>query len=310
MTGVLLMAYGAVSREEDLEAYFTDIRGGRTPTPEAVEELRQRYRRIGGRSPLAEITRAQARALEEKLNEGPGSFRVFVGMRHWHPFIRETVREEIAASAVEPLVALVLAPHYSKMSIGAYFQRLDEACRQLERPPTVLPVRDYHDDPGFIAAVTETVQRQLQTFGEEADDARQRVKVLFSAHSLPARAVEEGDPYRDQLLASARLVAGACGGLDWEFAFQSASSTGVPWLGPDILEVLGQLADQGYRNVLVVPVGFICDHLEILYDIDVECQETAARLDLNLRRTEMLNDRPSFIDALAGIVRGRLEQGP
>ena len=309
-TGVLLMAYGAVESLEDVAAYYTDIRNGRTPPPERIGELEERYRAIGGSSPLRAITVSQARALEAKLNEGPGSFQVFVGMKHWHPYIGETVRDEIAGSEVEPLVGVALAPHYSRMSVGGYFSRLEKALGTLDGPPTLLKVEEYHAHPGFIGAVAEGVLEKLDEFardrGDDRDAARQRVKVVFSAHSLPERVLASGDPYKDQLLASSELVAAACGGLEWQFAFQSASSTGVPWLGPDILEVLDELAADGYRQILVVPIGFVCDHLEVLYDIDVECWELARQRGLDLRRTEMPNDRPSFIDALATIVRERL----
>ena len=320
-TGVLLMAYGAVENLDDVEAYFTDIRHGRTPSPEAVEDLKSRYKAIGGRSPLREITERQARALEGKLNDGDGSFRVFVGMRHWHPYIGDTVRGQIEGSGVDPLVALVLAPHYSKMSVGAYFERLDEALAAIEDPPETLRVDDYHDQPAFIGAIAEAVNEKLAGFASDRRDvgrasgragndaiqgARDRVKVIFSAHSLPERILEAGDPYKDQLLDSSRLVAAACGGLDWDFAFQSASSTGISWLGPDILDKLEEVARAGHRDVLVVPIGFICEHLEILYDVDVECFEVAERCGLNLRRTEMPNDRPAFVEALAQIVRERI----
>lgn len=310
--GVLLMAYGAVEDVDDLEAYYTDIRRGRPPSPEDLADLRARYEAIGGASPLLEITRRQASALERRLQEGPGDdrFRIFVGMRHWHPFIRETVRDEVAGAGVDPLVTVVLAPHYSRMSVGAYYQRLHEALELVDADPEVLRVESFHDHPAFVEAIAAGIREQLAAFageaGEDVDEARRRVKVLFSAHSLPERILEAGDPYRDQLLESCRLVAAACGGLDWEFAFQSAASTGVPWLGPDILEVLPGLAGGGDRDVLVVPIGFICDHLEILYDIDVECRDAAAELGLNLRRTEMPNDRPEFIGALAAVVRDRL----
>lgn len=345
--GVLLMAYGAVEDVDDLEAYYTDIRHGRPPSPEMLADLRERYETIGGSSPLKEITHRQAEALQRRLEEGGDRpFRVFVGMRHWHPFIHEVVAGEIADSSVDPLVALVLAPHYSRMSIGAYHRRLDEALEELEEveevedPPTVLRVEQYHDHPAFIADVAGAVADKLREFGhelrnaggevpeangiagegEEAEGeaegeveaaleaARRQVKVLFTAHSLPERVLETGDPYKDQLLESCRLVSGELDGLDWEFAFQSAASTGVPWLGPDVLDVLPRLAAEGYDRVLVVPIGFICDHLEILYDIDIECVQAAEAHGLELKRTEMPNDRPSFIAALATIVRERLDQ--
>lgn len=315
--GVLLMAYGAVESVDDLEAYYTDIRHGRTPSPEALADLRERYETIGGSSPLREITFRQAEALQDRLRgAGDRSYRVFVGMRHWHPFIDEVVAGQIADSGIETLVTVVLAPHYSRMSIGAYYRRLDEALDQLENPPRVLRVKHYHQHPAFVADIAGAVADGLRQFVGAAHDpetaletARERVKVLYTAHSLPARILETGDPYKDQLLESCRRVAETLGGLDWDFAFQSAADTGVPWLGPDILEVLPRLAVQGHQRVLVVPIGFICDHLEILYDIDVECARVARQHGIELRRTRMPNDRASFIAALEAIVRDRLARG-
>jgi len=257
------------------------VRGGRPVSDEAVEELAERYRRIGGRSPLDDVTEAQRAALEQELGAP-----VFVGMKHWRPRIVEAVEAALAGGATR-IVGLVLAPHYSRLSIGEYRERLEEALA--DRAELVL-IESWHDEPAFIDVLAERVRRT---------DAW----VVFTAHSLPERILDEGDPYRDQLLETARLVAERAGVEGWSFAFQSASSTGEPWLGPDVLEELERLRAEGVSNVLAAPVGFVSDHLEILWDLDVEARERAAELGLEWARTESLNDEPAFVHALAELVR-------
>jgi ferrochelatase len=281
---VILMAYGSPATADDVPAYLADIREGRPVSQEASDELTERYRRIGGRSPLDEITEAQRAALERELGAP-----VFVGMKHWRPRIAEAVEAALAGGA-ETLVGLVLAPHYSRLSIAGYRERLEQA-RQ-GRPELVF-VESWHDFGPFLDVLAERVR------GFDGH-------VVFTAHSLPERILQDGDPYRDQLLETSRLVAGRAGLADWSFAFQSASSTGEPWLGPDIVEELETLAANGVRHVLVCPVGFVSDHLEILWDLDIEAREKAAELGLELERIESLNDDPTFIRALATLVRERL----
>ena len=282
---VVLMAYGSPSIPDDIRPYFEDIRGGKPVSDEAVEELAERYRRIGGRSPLDDITEAQRAALERELG-----VPVFVGMKHWRPRIAEAVDAALAGGATR-IVGLVLAPHYSAMSIGEYRERLDAA---LEERAELELVESWHDRPAFLDVIADRVR------GTDA-------WVVFTAHSLPARILDTGDPYKDQLLATSRLVAERAGlGDRWSFAFQSASATGEPWLGPDILDELDRLHGEGVRKVLVAPVGFVSDHLEILWDLDVEARERAAELGLELDRIESLNDDPAFIRALAEIVEERL----
>ena len=279
------MAYGSPSSPDDIRPYFEDIRGGKPVSDEAVEELAERYRRIGGRSPLDDITEAQRAALERELG-----VPVFVGMKHWRPRIAEAVDAALAGGATR-IVGLVLAPHYSAMSIGEYRERLDAA---LEERAELELVESWHDRPAFLDVIADRVR------GTDA-------WVVFTAHSLPARILDTGDPYKDQLLATSRLVAERAGlGDRWSFAFQSASATGEPWLGPDILDELDRLHGEGVRKVLVAPVGFVSDHLEILWDLDVEARERAAELRLELDRIESLNDDPAFIRALAEIVEERL----
>ena len=304
---VLVMAYGGPLSLDDVEPYLLDVRGGRHTPKELVEEVRHRYALIGGRSPLLDITTAQARALEERLNAegGPYRFRAYVGMRHWHPYIREAVAR-IVADGWREVVAIAMAPHYSRMSIGAYIRAVEEALAELGAQLSVTYVRHWGNHPLFVQAVAEKVRAALARFPE---GAREHVFLLFTAHSLPAAIVEQGDPYEAQLLESARLVAEAAHipPERWRFCYQSAGASNAKWLGPDIGDVIEELAGAGHTNVLVVPVGFVADHVEILYDIDIEARQVAEAHGIRLERTESLNTSPLFIQALADIVRSHLE---
>ena len=277
------MAYGSPASEADIAAYYTHIRGGRPPTPEQLEELTGRYRAIGG-SRLTEITRQQAHALARRTG-----LRASVGMKHAPPFIADGAAEA-RRTGIRRLIGLPMAPHYSGMSLGSYRRSLEEAW---DRELVFIP--GFHGHPAFISAVQALVDEAL---------ARGRTdRVFFTAHSLPARILDEGDPYKQQLLESCRLVATGLGLKDWEFAFQSASHTGEPWLGPDLLEAVER---SGARDVLVCPIGFVADHLEILYDLDVEAQEFAREKGIRIRRTRSFNADPIFIDALARVVADAL----
>lgn len=296
--GVLVMAYGSPETLDDVEPYFTHIRGGRRPSPAQVEALRERYRRIGGRSPLLAITQAQAAGLARALATArpETAFQVEVGMKHWHPFIAQAVGQLLAAG-ITGLVGIVMAPHYSRLSIETYHQAVRQALAAAGRAdlPVAL-VERWGTHPLFIRLVARRVAEALQGW-----DAR-RTAVVFTAHSLPARIRADFDPYERELLISAALVATALGLPDWRLAYQSASHTGEPWLGPDILEVLDLLAASGtVRQVVVCPVGFVADHLEVLYDIDIEAQARATDLGLALRRTRSLNDDPLLIAALTDL---------
>jgi len=284
MNAVVLMAYGSPATAEDIRPYLEDIRGGRPVSDEAVAGLTERYRRIGGRSPLDDVTEAQRAALERELG-----VPVFVGMKHWQPRIAEAVESALSGGATR-IVGVVLAPHYSRLSVGEYRERLEAA---VGRRAELELVESWHDHEPFVDVLADRVR------GTDA-------WVVFTAHSLPERILADGDPYRDQLLETSRLVAEGAGLERWSFAFQSASPTGEPWLGPDILEELGRLHEAGVRSVLVAPVGFVSDHLEILWDLDVEARERAAELGLELERIESLNDDPAFIGALASLVEERL----
>jgi ferrochelatase len=280
------MAYGSPDTLEDVPAYYADIRGGRPVSPEHLEDLVERYRRLGIESsnPLNEITERTRAALEREL-----AFPVFTGMRHWQPRIAEAVERALAGGAAT-IVGLVLAPHYSRMSIGAYRRLLEGAVGA--RAEHVF-VERWGAEAGFVDVLADRVR------GTEAH-------VVFTAHSLPARILDEGDPYQDELLETAQLVAERAELGDWSFSYQSESPTGEPWLGPDILDHLDDLHGRGVRRVLVCPVGFVADHLEIKWDLDTEAKGKAAELGLGLERVEMPNDDPRFVRVLAEIVRRAL----
>ncbi|MDR7559704.1 MAG: ferrochelatase [Armatimonadota bacterium] len=298
MTGLLLMAYGTPRSLDDVEAYLAHIRGGRRPSAEQVRHLQDRYRRIGGRSPLDEITRRQADGVAALLRARGWPVRPYVGYKHASPFIADAVAQ-MAAQGVRRAVGLVLAPQYSRLSVGVY---LEEAAAAAGRAGIALRgIPDWHDHPGFVAAVAARV-------GEARRDLPQ-APVVFTAHSLPARILSWNDPYPEQLARTCALVAEQAGVEEWTLAYQSASPTGEEWMGPDLLDVLRSLHAAGRRTVVVCPVGFVADHLEILYDIDVEAARVAAELGLRLVRTRSPNADPDFLAALADIVGAWLEEG-
>ena len=284
MKAVVLMAYGSPERLADVPAYYSDIRGGRPIRPELLEDLVERYRRLGidEGSPLNAITEETRAALEAELGDIP----VFTGMKHWTPRIAEAAVAAVSAGA-DTVVGLVLAPHYSAMSIAGYRTQLEQA---LDGRAELAFIDSWHDEPGFVELLAERVR------GTDAH-------VVFTAHSLPARILEAGDPYKDQLLETSRLIAERAGLDDWSFSFQSESQTGEPWLGPDILDHLEELHERGITAVLVCPVGFVADHLEIRWDLDHEAAEKARTLGLEFSRIEMPNADPAFIEVLAGLVR-------
>jgi ferrochelatase len=278
------MAYGSPERVADVPAYYSDIRGGRPIRQELLDDLVARYRSLGieDSNPLNAITEATRAALQEELG-----LPVYTGMKHWTPRIAEAADAAIAGGA-ERLVGLVLAPHYSSLSIAGYRKLLKDAVG--DRADIVF-VDSWHDDQGLISFLADRVRDT-------------EAHVVFTAHSLPARILDDGDPYQDQLLETAHLVADTAGVEEWSFSFQSESPTGEPWLGPDILDHLEALAGRGVENVLICPIGFVSDHLEIRWDIDTEAQAKARELGLQLERIEMPNDDPRFVRALAAIVRG------
>jgi len=278
------MAYGSPERLDDVPAYYADIRGGRPIKPEHLDDLVERYRRLGieDESPLNAITEQTRAALERALGDVP----VFTGMKHWTPRIADAAERALAGGA-GTVVGLVLAPHWSELSIAGYREQLESA---LAGRAELVFVDSWHDDPAFIDVLADRVR------GTDAH-------VVFTAHSLPARA----EPiYQQQLLETSQLVADRAGLDRWTFSFQSESPTGEPWLGPDILDHLEELYAQGVRDVLVCPVGFVADHLEIRWDLDNEAAEKAQELGLEFARIEMPNADPAFVSVLASLVRRTL----
>jgi ferrochelatase len=283
---VVLMAYGSPERLADVAAYYADIRGGRPIAPKQLDDLIDRYRLLGveEHNPLNAITEKTRVALGRELG-----LAVFTGMKHWTPHIADAAKAALAGG-VDVVVGLVLAPHYSRLSIGGYRAQLEEA---LEGRVELRFIDSWHTLEPFIDLLASRVRGT-------------RGHVVFTAHSLPARIVEEGDPYEQQLGETCRAVAERAALRDWSFSYQSASPTGEPWLGPDILDHLEDLGANGVREVVVCPVGFVSDHLEIRWDIDVEAQERARELGMTLRRIEMPNDDPEFVRALASLVEQEL----
>jgi ferrochelatase len=286
--GVLLLAHGTPDSLDQMPEYLRLVRGGRPPSPELIAEMRHNYAAIGGRSPLTDLTRAQAEALAAALGD---ETRVYVGMRNWKPFIAEAI-EAARADGLTGLVAVPMAPQYSTLSVGKYRAAVDTAT-----PPglTVRFVRSWHDHPGLLDAFAERLGAALERGPRDA--------VLFTAHSLPQRVIAEGDPYADQVAATAKGVAERAGVASYGLAYQSAGRTPEPWLGPSLDEALVSLAAVGHRRVLVAPIGFVCDHTEILFDVDVQAAAVARERGLDLLRSQSLNCSPLFIAALADVVR-------
>jgi len=264
-------------------AYYADIRGGRPVRPEHLADLVERYRRLGieDGSPLNAVTEETRAALERELG-----LPVLTGMKHWTPRIAGAAERALAGGATT-VVGLVLAPHYSRLSIGGYRRQLEQA---LAGRAELRFVESWHDEPGFVELLSERVR------GTNAH-------VVFTAHSLPARILDDGDPYEEQLLATAAAVAERAQLADWSFSYQSESPTGEPWLGPDVLDHLADLRDRGVLDVLACPVGFVADHLEIRWDLDTEAADRARALGIRFARIEMPNADPAFVRVLAGIVR-------
>ena len=298
--GVLLMAYGTPETPDQVEAYFTHIRGGRVPSPESVAHLQHRYELVGGRTPLLDITEATRAALETELNaDAPGQYRVYAGMKHWHPYIA-AVLAQMAADGIQRVIAVALAPHYSRISIGGYRKAVEEGAAALGNPfAEITLVESWHLQPEYMDLMAEHIRVAREKFSAEERDA---ILTVFSAHSLPERIRTWDDPYESQLLASSAAVAERMGLKDWRFAWQSAGSTGEPWIGPDILDYLETLHAEGITTVLQVPIGFVAEHLEVLFDIDYEAKQKAEELGMHLERTAMPNATPGFIRNLAAIV--------
>jgi ferrochelatase len=290
--GVLVMAYGTPRDLDDMERYYTDIRHGRLPPPDLLSELTDRYRAIGG-SPLLAITQAQASGLESRLG-----IKTYLGLKHAAPFIADAI-ERMAADRVDRAVGLVLAPHYSKMSVGDYRRRAVDAAEMVGWNGRLDVVESWHLEPGYIEFLSRGIHVALTSVASDAT-------VVFSAHSLPERILQAGDPYVDQLHATADAVARAVQPARWVVGWQSAARTGDDWLGPDITEIIEDEAARGAPAIVICPCGFVSDHLEVLYDVDIEAAKLAEKLGIEFTRTAMPNDDPDFLDTLAAVVRRTL----
>lgn len=301
--GVLVMSYGTPESMEGIESYYTHIRRGNKPSEEQLQELTERYEAIvGGVFPLRENTDRQVRTLQETLNVDPRAvdteFVCYQGLKHASPFIEDGV-ENMVRDGITKAVGIVLAPHYSMMSIGSYIKRAQAKADELGLEISF--VESYHLHPKLIEAFAERVSSKLNQF-EEAGADRDSVRVLFSAHSLPERILSMGDPYQDQLLETSKAVAEKAGIKHWQFTWQSAGRTAEPWLGPDILDTLQQLNKEQVEDVLVAPVGFVSDHLEVLYDLDIEAKSVAKEIDMRLERIDSLNSDPLYMETLSDSV--------
>lgn len=301
--GLLLMAYGSPEDLGQIKDYLLDVRGGRPPSAELIEEISERYKKIGGRSPLLDRTQEQAAALENELNKRFADrgeiFKAFVGMRHWQPRIFDAVEQMVKAD-IRRAVAIVMAPHSSHLSTGMYYAALEKALAGKEIE--FLRIQSWHKHPGLLKAIAEKMEIGLAKFGNKLP------YVIFTAHSLPSRILDADDPYDSQLNETAQLLAHHFKLPDkaWRFCYQSAGASPVPWLGPPLEEVIREVATKGKKSLLVVPIGFVCDHVEVLYDIDIEARQVAEQYGARLERSPSLNASSTFVAALADLVQENL----
>lgn len=291
------MAYGTPRGLDDVEAYYTHIRRGSPPPADLLEDLTERYRAIGGRSPLFEITQAQADGIAQRAG-----VPAYVGQKHQSPYIEDAVAK-MAADGIEVAAGLVLAPHYSAMSVGQYRAKALAAASDHDWRGELRMIESWHLEPGYVDWLARRVATAYDALGPEA---RAGAVVVFTAHSLPHRIVERGDPYERQLNETAVAVARSAQVARWRTGWQSAGRTADRWLGPDILEIIEELADAGVTGIVVCPCGFVADHLEVLYDIDIDARAAADARGVELVRTDAPNDDPDFLDVLAGVVRRAL----
>lgn len=302
--GLLVMAYGTPYKEADVERYYTDIRRGRKPSPEMVEELKERYRSIGGISPLAKITLQQAEALQKHLNEIQEEieFKMYLGLKHIEPFIEDAVKR-MHEDGIEEAVSIVLAPHYSTFSIKSYNGRALTEAEKLGGPK-ITAVESWYKEPKFIQYWTERI---TETFEQMPSSEREKAVLILSAHSLPEKILRLNDPYPEQLQETAELIVEGTGVKNYALGWQSAGNTPEPWLGPDVQDLTRELYEKkGYEVFVYVPVGFVSEHLEVLYDNDYECKVVTDELGASYYRPAMPNDHPLFIDALATVILKKL----
>ncbi|ALF09726.1 ferrochelatase [Parageobacillus thermoglucosidasius] len=301
--GLLVMAYGTPYKEEDIERYYTHIRHGRKPSPELLEDLKQRYKAIGGISPLAQITLDQAKQLEKRLNsvQDDMEFQMYLGLKHIEPFVEDAVRQ-MHEDGIEEAVGIVLAPHFSTFSIQSYNERAKAEAEKLGGP-VIYTIDSWYDEPKFIDYWVEKVKEVFASMSEEECD---KAVLIVSAHSLPEKIIAAGDPYPQQLAETAKLIAEKAGVKHYAVGWQSAGNTPEPWLGPDVQDLTRQLhQEHGYTSFVYVPAGFVADHLEVLYDNDIECKQVTEEIGANYYRPEMPNTNAKFIDALATVVLKR-----
>jgi ferrochelatase len=298
--GLLVMAYGTPYKEEDLERYYTHIRRGRKPSSEMLDELRERYEAIGGISPLAEITLEQAKALEEHLNEIQNGieFKIYLGLKHIEPFVEDAV-QQMKEDGIKEAVSIVLAPHFSTFSVKSYNGRAKEESERIGGP-IIESVESWYDEPKFIQYWVEKVKH---TYASMSEEERNHSVLIVSAHSLPEKIIASGDPYTMQLKETADLIAKATGISCYEIGWQSAGNTPEPWIGPDVQDLTRELFEQKqYKAFVYIPVGFVSDHLEVLFDNDIECKIVTDDIGASYYRPEMPNSNPKFIDAMATVV--------
>lgn len=298
--GLLVMAYGTPYKEEDIERYYTHIRHGRTPSPEMLEDLKQRYEAIGGISPLAKITVAQGEKLEQHLNsiQDEIEFKMYLGLKHIEPFIEDAVKQ-MHDDGIEEAVSIVLAPHFSTFSVKSYNGRAKEEAAKLGGPE-IVSVEQWYDEPKFIKYWSDRVAR---TFAEMPADERENAVLIVSAHSLPEKILQMGDPYPEQLKETADMIAKQANVKNYEVGWQSAGNTPEPWLGPDVQDLTRDLFEaNGYKAFVYVPAGFVSDHLEVLYDNDYECKIVTDEIGASYYRPAMPNTEPEFIDALVDVI--------
>lgn len=298
--GLLVMAYGTPYKEEDIERYYTHIRRGRKPDEESLQDLKDRYKAIGGISPLAKITQDQAKKLEKHLNEIQDDieFKSYLGLKHIEPFVEDAV-QAMHEDGIKEAVSIVLAPHFSTFSIQSYNKRAKDEAEKLGGP-TITSIESWYKEPKFIDYWVKEVQKTYEAMTEEE---RKRAVLIVSAHSLPERIIQAGDPYPSQLQETADLIAEKAGITDYAVGWQSAGNTPEPWLGPDVQDLTRDLYNEkGYRTFVYIPVGFVADHLEVLYDNDIECKVVTDELKARYYRPDMPNAKPDFIDCLATVV--------
>lgn len=303
--GLLVMAYGTPYSEADIERYYTHIRHGRKPSDEQLADLTGRYEAIGGISPLAKITESQARGLCDRLNELQDEieFKLYIGLKHIEPFLEDAVAE-MHKDGITEAVSMVLAPHFSTFSIKSYNGRIKEEAEKLGNLK-ITSIESWYDEPKFIQYWSDRVS---EAFAAMTEEQREKACLIVSAHSLPEKIKELGDPYPEQLQETADLIARAAGVENYEVGWQSAGQTPEPWIGPDVQDLTRELHEQkGYTTFVYTPVGFVAEHLEVLYDNDYECKVVCDDIQATYVRPEMPNAQPQFIDAMADVVLKHLK---